>query len=122
MYDKLVTKVNAINTSGFVLKTQYNTDKSSIEKKIGCADKKYLILVDLLRKTDYNTKMTETEVKIPSVTGLATASALNAVDNKIPDAINLGKKTDYDAKISELETQYLYEFMNEIIDSKMKWR
>ena len=120
MYDKLVTKVNAINTSGFVLKTQYNTDKSSIEKKIGCADKKYLILVDLLRKTDYNTKMTETEVKIPSVTGLATASALNAVDNKIPDVSNLGKKTDYDAKISEIESEYLYEFTNKIIDSKIK--
>ena len=120
MYDKKVTKVNTINTSGFVLKTQYNTDKSSIEKKIGCADKKYLILVDLLKKTDYNTKMTETEVKIPSVTGLATASALNAVDNKIPDVSNLGKKTDYDAKISEIESEYLYEFTNKIIDSKIK--
>ena len=120
MYDKKVTKVNAINTIGFVLKTQYNTDKSSIEKKIGCADKKYLILVDLLKKTDYNTKMTETEVKIPSVTGLVTASALNAVDNKIPDVSNLGKKTDYNAKISELESEYLYEFMNKIIDSKIK--
>ena len=122
MYDKLVTKVNAINTSGFVLKTQYKTDKSSIEKKIGCADKKYLILVDLLKKTDYNTKMTETEVKTPSVTGLVTASALNAVDNKIPDVSNLGKKTDYNAKISELESEYLYDFMNKIIDSKIKWR
>ena len=33
VYDKLVTKVNTINTSGFVLKTQYNTDKSGLEKK-----------------------------------------------------------------------------------------
>ena len=30
--NKLVTKVSAIGTSGFVLKTQYNTDKSSLEK------------------------------------------------------------------------------------------
>ena len=30
--NKLVTKVSAIDTSGFVLKTQYNTDKSSLEK------------------------------------------------------------------------------------------
>ena len=28
VYDKLVTKVNAIDTSGFVLKTKYDTDKS----------------------------------------------------------------------------------------------
>ena len=27
MYNKLVTKVNAIDTSGFVLKTKYDTDK-----------------------------------------------------------------------------------------------
>ena len=32
-YDKLGTKVNTINASGFVLKTQYNTDKSGLEKK-----------------------------------------------------------------------------------------
>ena len=34
MYDKLVAKVHAIGTSGFVLKTfKYDTDKSSLEKK-----------------------------------------------------------------------------------------
>ena len=38
--NKLVTKVNATDTSGFVSKTQYNTDKSGLEKKINDADKK----------------------------------------------------------------------------------
>ena len=33
-YDKLATKVNAINTSGFVLKTKHDTDKSELENKI----------------------------------------------------------------------------------------
>ena len=28
VYDKLVAKVNSIDTSGFVLKTKYDTDKS----------------------------------------------------------------------------------------------
>ena len=42
VYDKLVTKVNTINTSGFVLKTQYNTDKSGLEKKMRLT-RKYLI-------------------------------------------------------------------------------
>ena len=30
-YDKLVTKVNSIDTSAFVLKTKYDTDKSELE-------------------------------------------------------------------------------------------
>ena len=40
VYNKLVTKGNSIDTSGFVLKTKYNTDKSDLEKKISDADKK----------------------------------------------------------------------------------
>ena len=34
MYDKLAAKVNNINTSGFVLKTNYDTDKKELENKI----------------------------------------------------------------------------------------
>ena len=33
VYDKLVAKGNDIDTSGFVLKTKYNTDKTELEKK-----------------------------------------------------------------------------------------
>ena len=40
MYDKLVAKVNKIDTSGFVLKTKYDTDKSDLEKKISDAETK----------------------------------------------------------------------------------
>ena len=32
-YDKLVAKVNSIDTSAFVLKTKYDTDKTETEKK-----------------------------------------------------------------------------------------
>ena len=32
VHDKLVTKVNSIDTSGFVLKTKYDTDKSELKK------------------------------------------------------------------------------------------
>ena len=42
MYDKLVTKVNNIDTSGFVLKTKYNADKLELERK-------FLILIVLLK-------------------------------------------------------------------------
>ena len=34
MYDKLSAKVNNIDTSTFVLKTKYQTDKTELEKKI----------------------------------------------------------------------------------------
>ena len=30
MYDKLIAKVNSIDTSGFVLKAKYDTDKSEL--------------------------------------------------------------------------------------------
>ena len=33
VYDKLVEKVDNIDTSGFVLKTKYNTHKTELEKK-----------------------------------------------------------------------------------------
>ena len=34
VFDKLVAKVNNIDTSDFVLKTKYQTDKPEVEKKI----------------------------------------------------------------------------------------
>ena len=43
------------------------------------------------------------ESKIPSITGLATNSALTAVENKIPNVSSLVKKTGYDTKISDIE-------------------
>ena len=43
VYDKLIAKVNNIDTSDFILKTKYDTDKSKLENKIP-------ILVDLLKR------------------------------------------------------------------------
>ena len=37
-YDKLVSKVNDIGTTGFVLKTTYDANKSDLKKKISDAD------------------------------------------------------------------------------------
>ena len=88
VYDKLVTKVNNIETSGFVLKTN---------KIINL-----LILVGLL-KTDSNPKIREIQIQIPSISALATKSAFTAVENKIPDISSLVKKTDYSANVNEVE-------------------
>ena len=91
IYNKLVAKVNAtplnnIDTSGFVLKTNYDTDKSELENKIPDTS-------GLVKKTDYNTKITEREGKIPNISNLATKTAFAALENKIPDVNNLATKT-----------------------------
>ena len=50
VYDNLVAKVNNIDTTGFVLKATYDTDKSDLEKKISDADKKIPDTSDLTEK------------------------------------------------------------------------
>ena len=60
VFDKLVAKVNNIDTSKFVLTTKYDTDKSELENKIHDAS-------GLAKKTNYDTKITELENKIPDV-------------------------------------------------------
>ena len=62
-YNKLVGKVDNIDTTGFVLKTKYDTDKSDLEKKISDVDKKILDTSDLVKKRDYSSKITEIEGK-----------------------------------------------------------
>ena len=68
-YNKLVIKVDNMNTTGFVLKTKSDTDKSDLEKKIRDADKKIPDTSGLVKNTDHNFKITEIEGKIPSISG-----------------------------------------------------
>ena len=99
VYDKLVAKVDNIDTSGFVLKTKYNTDKSKLENKISDTS-------SLVKKTDYDAKIVNTEGKIPDVSNLATKTAVTTVENKRPSVSNLVKKTDYNTKITEIENDH----------------
>ena len=92
VYDKLVAKVNNIDTSGFVLKTSYSVDKTELEKKIPN-------VTDFVKKS----KLTEIENKIPNIRNLATKSAITAVENKITSVSNLVNKTNYNTKITEIE-------------------
>ena len=83
MCDKLVEKVNAIDTS------------------------------KLVNKTDYNAKIKYIEDKIPTVTKLATTAALSAVENKISNVSDVIKeKADYDVKISDIVTLLLLIIIN----------
>ena len=84
-YDKLATKSNSIDTSAFALKTNYDTDKTELEKKISDTSR-------LVKKTDYNTKITEIDEKLPEFRTLVAKTALTTVENKIPDISSLIKK------------------------------
>ena len=105
-YSKLVTKVDNIDTTNFVKKSNCEEDGSDFEDKINKIDKKRPDISSLVKKkTDLNAKVTEIEDKIPNITGLATYSKLTAVKNKKPDVSSLVKKTDYNTKISEIENK-----------------
>ena len=90
--NKLVAKVDNIDTSDFVLKTRYNTDKTELEN--------YLV-----KKTNYNTKITELENKILDTSNLATETILTDKEKKIPSVSNLVKKTDYNTKTTDIENK-----------------
>ena len=72
----MVKKVNAIDTSG------------------------------LVKRTDYNAKIKDIEEKVPDITNLATTAALTAAEDKNLQFSDLAKKEGYDAKISETEIKY----------------
>ena len=58
-----------------------------------------------VKKTDYNTKITEIEGKIPDISGLATKTELTTIENKIPSITGLVKKTNYNTKITDIENK-----------------
>ena len=68
----------------------------------------------IVRKTDYNAKITEIESKIPSITGLFTNSALTAAENKILDVSNLVTQ-----KLVKLKRQLLFIIMINILLSRI---
>ena len=98
-YDKLVAKVNYIDTGEFVLKTKYDTDKSELENKIPDTS-------GLVKKTNYDAKIADIEGKIPDISNLATKTVLTTVENKIPSISSLVKNTDYNTKVTEIENKF----------------
>ena len=103
VYNKLVAKVNNIDTSDFVLKTKYQADKTELEKK--APD-----VTDFVKKT----KLTELENEIPDVSSLAAKTALTAVENKIPDVSSLVKKKIMTQKLVSLKKNLLIIIITDI--------
>ena len=101
MYDKLVAKVNNIDTSDFVLKTRYNTDKTELENKIPDVS-------NLVKKT----KLTELENKIPDVGNLARQTAITTLENKIPD---ISKKQTITQKLLKLKIKLIIIIITNIL-------
>ena len=103
VYDKVVAKVNNIDSSDFVLKIEYQTDKTELENKIPD-------VTNFVKKI----KLTELENKIPEVTSLATKTALTAVENKM-SVSSLIKKQIMTQKSVSLKSNLLIIIMTNIL-------
>ena len=101
---KLVTKVNNIDTSDFVLKTKYQTEKTELENTIPN-------VTDFVKET----KITELENKIPDVSNLATKTALTTAESKMPSVSNLVKKQTITLKIQKLKINLMIIIMINIL-------
>ena len=66
-YNKLVTKVNSIDTTNFVSKTKSEKDRSDFEDKISKVGKKNPDISELVKKTDFNSEISEVKGRIPNV-------------------------------------------------------
>ena len=93
VYDEFVKKVNAIDTS------------------------------KLINKTDYNAKIKNIEDKIPNITGLATTAVFTVVENNIPNVSNLVKKQIMMQKYETLKKYFTNfdcnRFTNDILHTKI---
>ena len=107
-----IKNISHVDTSSFALKTNLANLKTEVDKldidklvpvPVDLSKLSDVVKNDVVKKTDYNAKITEIENKIPNISNLATKTSLNTVQNKIPDTSGLIKKTDYNAKVTEIE-------------------
>ena len=111
-----IKNISHVDTSSFALKTNLSNLKTEVDKldidilvpvPTDLSKLSNVVENDVIKKTGYNSKIAEIENKIPDVTNLATKTALNTVQNKIPDTSSLVKKNDYNAKINAMEGKIL---------------
>ena len=97
-----IKNISHVDTSSFALKTNLANLKTEVDKldidklvpvPVGLSKLSDVVKNDVVKKTDYNAKVTKIENEIPN-SNLATKTALNTVENKIPDTSGLVKKTE----------------------------
>ena len=100
--NNLKTKVNGIDLTKYVKKTDCDTVVGNLELKIPDVG-------GLLPTNTFNSKVSELEAKIktaeskPNVSNLATKTEVANVENKIPDSKAFVKKTDYATEIGSIK-------------------
>ena len=87
-------------------KSDYDTKVRNLELKIPDVSGK-------LNTSDFNSKVSELENEIrpaeskPDITNLATKSNVTTVENKIPHVKGFVKKTDYSTEITSIKNDYV---------------
>ena len=113
-----IKNITHVDTSSFALKTNLANLKSEVEKldidklrPVPTDLSKLSVVVknDVVKKTDYNTKITEIEGKILNTSGLVKKTDYNTkiteIEGKIPNTSSVVKTTDYNTKITEIENK-----------------
>ena len=101
-----------LHTSCFPLKTNIAALKTELDKldinklvpvPVDLSKLNDVVKNDVVKKTDYNAKITDIEGKIPDVSNLATKTVLTTVENKIPSVSELATNPHY----LQLKIKYL---------------
>ena len=86
--------------STLVKKTDFSTKVTEIECKIPNVS-------GFLLTSVFNSKITELENKIPDIKNLASKTEVTAIENKTFDVSSLFKKTDYSEEITKIKNDYV---------------
>ena len=106
-----ITKLKAIDTNSFVLKTKLASDVTTLESKIDTADKKIPDISELANKTSltsylqtatFNSKVTEAENKTKA-TDIIAKSANTKANTIRSDLIDYAKKADVATDITAIK-------------------
>ena len=110
-----ITKLKAIDTNSFVLKTKLAFDVTTLENKIDTADKKMpdisglattTSLTSYLQTTTFNSKVTEVENKIKA-TGIIAKTANTKANTIRSDLTDYAKKADVATDITAIKNDHV---------------
>ena len=121
-----ITKIKAIDTSSFVLKTKLTSDVTTLENKIDIVDKKIPDVSGLATKTSlsdyfqtstFNSKVTEVENKIKSADIIAKSANTKANTIRIY-LTGYAKKADVATDITAIKNDYVASLTSQLNDLK----